>query len=422
MERKVKTGTLKAAAYTTNISTSVTSTLSPLLFSTFYAEYGISFGLLGLLVLINFCTQLFVDLIFSLYSHKFNIKITVRIMPMLAAAGLCVYAVFPALFPRAAYASLVVGTVIFAAANGLSEVLISPIIAAMPSDNPEREMSKLHSVYAWGVVAVVIISSLILNFAGKNNWYWLVLGWVAVPLTASILFMCTDLPEMATPEKTSAAVGMLTSRQMILCVLCIFFGGASECTMSQWSSGYIEQALQIPKIWGDIFGVAMFALMLGLGRSLYAAFGKKVYGVLVAGAAGATVCYLVAALSPVPVLGLIACALTGLCTSMLWPGSLIVVSDNFPKANVAVFALMAAGGDLGGAVGPQLTGVIADAVIASEKCAEFAAKLGMSAEQLGMKAGVLCCVIFPLLATVFFIMAYRGNKKKASLGNVSLQN
>ena len=49
-------------------------------------------------------------------------------------------------------------------AAGLCEVLLSPLVAALPSDNPERDMSKLHSVYAWGVVAVIILSTLFLTY------------------------------------------------------------------------------------------------------------------------------------------------------------------------------------------------------------------------------------------------------------------
>lgn len=217
---------------------------------------------------------------------------------------------------------------------------------------------------------------------------------------------------MQTPEKTAGAVGLFASKPLILCILCIFFGGASECTMSQWASGYLEQALGLEKIWGDIFGVAMFALMLGLGRTLYGAFGKRIYKVLIFGSAGAAVCYLAAALTPVPIIGLIACGLTGLCVSMLWPGSLIAVTDHFPNANVAVFALMAAGGDLGASIGPQITGLIADAVIASPSAANFAAELGWTAEQLGMKAGILCCAVFPILAVVFSVLIYKISKHK----------
>ncbi len=402
----------KYAAYSANISMSVIATLSPVLFSTFNERYGISFGLLGLLVLVNFCTQLLIDLVFSFASHKFNIALTVRIMPVLTVAGLFVYAFFPMLFPSSAYIWLVVGTIVFAASSGLSEVLISPVIAAIYPDNSEREMSKLHSVYAWGVVFVVIISSVVLNFIGKENWYYMVFGWMIIPVISIILFSVSKLPPMTTPERTSGAISIFGNKTLVLCVLCIFFGGASECAMSQWSSGYIEQALAIPKLWGDIFGTAMFAFMLGLGRTLYGIFGKRIYGILIGGSAGATVCYLVAALTPLPIAGLVACALTGFFTSMLWPGSLIVVSEKFPNANVAVFALMAAGGDLGGSIAPQITGIVADAVISAPNAAATAEKFGMTAEQLGMKAGILSCVIFPVLATLCFVLALRSRKKR----------
>ena len=65
--------TAKYACYFSNASMSVAGSITPLLFITFHTQYGISFTLLGLLALINYCTQLCVDLIFSFYSHKFNI-------------------------------------------------------------------------------------------------------------------------------------------------------------------------------------------------------------------------------------------------------------------------------------------------------------------------------------------------------------
>ena len=69
---------LKYACYTTNVSMSVVGNISPILFLTFHNLYGISYSLLGLLVLINFITQLSIDLIFSFFSHKFNIPLAVK--------------------------------------------------------------------------------------------------------------------------------------------------------------------------------------------------------------------------------------------------------------------------------------------------------------------------------------------------------
>lgn len=387
---------VKLACYTTNVSMSVVGNLSPILFLTFHALYGISYSLLGLLVLVNFFTQLIIDLIFSFFSHRFNIPRTVKLTPVLTVTGLLVYAVWPFLFPDTVYVGLVIGTIIFSLSGGLSEVLISPVIAAIPAENPDHEMSKLHSIYAWGVVGVILVSTLFLLLFGKQNWQWLALIFALIPLTASLLFFGAKLPELETPERVSGTLNMLKNKQVLICVAAIFFGGAAECTMAQWCSGYLEAAVGIPKVWGDIFGVALFSVMLGLGRTLYAKRGKFPERVLLLGGIGAAACYLIAALSGIPVIGLLACAMTGLCVSMLWPGSLIVASSRVPAGGVFIYALMAAGGDMGAAVGPQLVGIITDAVAAHPTFISLADSWNLTPEQVGMKLGMLVGMLFPL--------------------------
>ena len=400
---------LKYACYTTNITMAVVGNLSPVLFITFRNMYGISYSLLGLLVLINFVTQLTIDLIFSFFSHKFNIEKTVKLTPFIATIGLMLYALLPFAFPNNVYIALVVGTIVFSASGGLAEVLISPVIAAIPSKDPDREMSKLHSIYAWGVVFVVIISTLFILFVGGEYWQYLALLFTVVPITSFVLFFKSKVPKMETPKRVFGAVKALKNKTLWLCVGAIFLGGAAECTMAQWSSGYIERALGIEKLWGDIFGVALFGLTLGLGRSLYAKFGRNITKVLLWGAVGATVCYLTAAISNYPLLGLLACALTGFCVSMLWPGSLVVAQDYFPNGGVFIFAMMAAGGDLGASVGPQLIGVITDSVSSSPKMLAIADSLMLSPDQLGLKLGMFVGALFPLIAV--FVYLYIHKKK-----------
>lgn len=401
---------VKFACYSTNATMSVIANISPLLFITFRNLYGISYSLLGLLVLVNFVTQLTVDLIFSFFSHKFNIPLVVKLTPVISLSGLVIFTLAPIIFPSAVYLGLVIGTVIFSASGGLAEVLISPVIAAIPSEKPEREMSKLHSIYAWGVVFVIIFSTLFIRIFGGENWQYLCLILGIVPLFASILFAGAKIPEMTTPKNTSGALEFLKCRELWVCVFAIFLGGAAECTMAQWASVYIEIALGIPKIYGDIFGVAIFGLTLALGRSLYAKYGKNVTKVLLFGAIGAFICYTVAAISNVAIIGLIACAMTGLCASMLWPGTLVVAADKFPKAGVFIFALMAAGGDLGASVGPQLVGLIADFAIANESIANLALNFGLTPESFGMRLGMLVGALFPLLAIFVYLNIIKKQK------------
>lgn len=402
---------VKYACYISNVTMAAVGNLSPLLFLTFRQMYGISYTLLGALVAINFTTQLLVDLLFSLFSHRLNIPALIRTMPILAVVGFNVYALAPFVFTGSqVYIGLVVGTVVFSAASGLAEVLLSPIFAELPSENPDRDMSKLHSIYAWGVVGAVLFVTVFLLFF-RNQWYVLPLIFALIPLCGAVLFFTSKIPTMKTPEHTSGALKMFQNKSLWLCIIAIFLGGATECTMAQWASGYLEGALGIDKLWGDVFGVAMFAVALGFGRTLYAKFGKNIRKVLLLCAVGSVVCYLTAALMPVPVIGLFACALTGLCASMMWPGSLIVASEKFPDSGVFIYAIMAAGGDLGASLGPQMVGLVADGVSASAKLTAFAETLSLTVEQLGLRIGVLCGAIFPILAIFVFARLLSSKKR-----------
>jgi len=410
MERNVRR--LKLACYTASISMSVVANLSPLLFLTFRSLYGISYSLLGLLVLINFFTQLLVDIVFSFFSYKFNISRVVKVMPALSVLGLVIYASWPFFSPDTAYIGLVLGTVLFSLSSGLVEVLVSPIIAALPSQDPDREMSRFHSVYAWGVVFVVLFSTVFLLLFGSETWQYLALLLAVIPLTSCMLYCGAELPAMQTPEKMSGVLELLKNSCLWLCVLGIFLGGASELSMAQWCSGYLEQALRIPKVWGDILGVAVFSLMMGIGRSLYGKIGKHVERVLLLGSVGAGLCYLIAAVSPWPLLGLLSCAFTGFCVSMLWPGSLIAVADRVPNGGVFIYALMAAGGDFGAAIGPQLVGIVTDAAIANPTLVTIAQTMQLAPEQLGMKLGMLVGMLFPVAAIPVFVVLWKSRKKR----------
>ena len=377
---------LKTGCYVFGVTMAILINLSPVLFLTLRAQYGIAYSALGALVTVNFLTQLLVDLLFSFRPHYFNIPKVVRYAPLLAAAGLAIYGLWPLVLPGSAYLGLLLGTAVFSASGGLAEVLLSPVIAAIPSPDPDREMSRLHSAYAWGVGPVVLLSTAYLHIFGRESWYFLPLLLTAVPLAAFALLVGADFPDMA-PRETARTDPPLKSKTLWLCVAAIFLGGAAENTMSQWGSGYLEAALGIPKVLGDTLGVALFALTLGLGRSLYAKYGRRVERVLFFGSIGAALCYLTAALCGIPAVGLAACALTGLCTSLLWPGTLSAAAERIPGGGVVMYALLAAGGDLGSSVIPQLIGIITDLSAAQ---LPGGAPAGM---RLGMLLGSLCPIL-----------------------------
>ena len=403
----------KLACYMAYFTMSSIFCVPPLLFVTLRDTYGISYTLLGTLVLTNFCTQLGIDLLFTFFTHLFNPKKIVRMMPLVTSLGLAVYALIPTLFPQIAYVGLLLGTVIFSVSAGLSEVLLSPTIAAIPSDNPQRDMSTLHSLYAFGVLTMVVLSTVFLKVFGTENWMILVLILASFPVISAVLFMLSPMPDMDASHQSADVKD--TGRRaagLALCVGCIFFGSCAENAMSNWISGYMENALHIDKALGDILGVAMFAVLLGIARIGYGRFGKKILPVLLIGMIGSAVCYLTVAFSANTVLSLLACVLIGLFASMLWPGTLIMMEENIPYAGVTAFALMAAGGDLGAAVAPQLMGIVIDGVSAAPLASDLSAKLSLTPEEIGLKAGMLVCALFPIVGTVIVCLCMRFFKKR----------
>lgn len=378
----------KFACYSAYFTMSSVFSLPPLLFVTFHEMYGISWTLLGTLVLINFCTQFAIDTIFTIFSKRFNIRKVIIVMPLITSFGLLVYSLFPIFLPQLAYVGLAIGTVIFSVASGLCEVLLSPTIAALPSDDPKKDMSFLHALYAMGVLTVVIIGTLFIKLIGSEYWMYLTMFFAILPIISSVFFMVSPFPEMSTDSSsTNAEKSKNRTIGIILCVLCIFLGSCSENAMSNWVSSFLEAQLHLDKAIGDILGMAGFALLLMVTRLVYGKWGKKIIKVLLFSMIGASVCYLIVGLSNYAILSLIACALTGIFTSMLWPGTLIMMEENVPSVGVTAYALMAAGGDFGASVAPQLLGIVAD--------------------HASLQVGMLVCSAFPILGVVLLIIIQR---------------
>lgn len=242
---------------------------------------------------------------------------------------------------------------------------------------------------------------------------YLTIFWALLPIVSSVLFCTSPLPEINMTQSDNSPKARNRAAGLAACMVCIFLGSAAENAMTNWISVYMESALQVPKVMGDILGVALFAVLLGLGRTMYAKYGKNISSVLLCGMAGAVVCYLAAGVSPNPVVSMLACILTGLCTSMLWPGTLILMEERFPNPGVAAYALMAAGGDLGGSVAPQLLGVVVDTVSASGWANQMSASLSLSPEQIGMKVGMLVAALFPLIGVVVLLFIKKRFVKRA---------
>lgn len=386
--------------------------ITAILFIPMMDLYGFSYVQLGILVAVNFTAQVAVDIIFSGIIDKFGYRKIALPAILCGFLGLVLFAASPLIFDNV-FIGLMIATIIFSAASGLLEIMLSPITNSLPSENKGASMSLMHSFYAWGQAATIAITTLFVFIFGGENWQIMVMIWSLVPLVAFFMFAKAPFPETAEQGVGDTAKKTMFQPFYIIALLAIFFGAGTELVMAQWSSSFMEKALNMPKVVGDMLGMCGFAIMMGLGRTYYGIKGAqlKMTKVLILGSAVSAVCYITVAISPFNWLNILACAFSGLAVSLLWPGTLVVSSHRYPMAGSWLFAILAAAGDIGGAVAPWVTGMVTDYTRESPVTAWISTIFSGTAEQSAMRLSILVAAIFPILALVCHIALHRMFKK-----------
>ena len=398
------------ACYLGLATQAVINNLAPLLFILFQDEFGISYEKIGRLILINFLTQLAVDLLAAKFADKMGYRLTMCLAHIFCAAGLVSLGVLPKLMPSP-YLGLVISVVIYAIGGGMLEVQVSPLVNSIPSSGEKSSsMSLLHSFYCWGQVVVVLVTTLLLRFLGNGIWPFIPPLWAIMPLYN--LYRCFKIPypePVAESEKTPARV-LFRSGIFRIALILMLCAGAAELTMSQWSSLFAERGLGVPKVLGDLLGPCLFAVLMGVGRTLYGVLGHRLHlkRVLLLCGGLCVLCYLAAAFSRNPVLALAGCALCGFSVSLMWPGTFSLSAEYYPNGGTSMFAFLAVFGDLGCAVGPWMAGLVSDAV----QRAQAAAVPLETAESIGLRSGLLLGTIFPVLLLIGLL--FLRQRKEAS--------
>ena len=366
------------ACYLGFITQAISANFTPLLFLTFKASYGISLELIALIPLVFYLTQLLVDLVAVKFADIIGYRVSVIASQVVSALGLVLMAFLPELLPNP-FVGIIIAVVLYAIGSGLIEVLLSPIVEACPFDNKAGVMSLLHSFYCWGAVGVILGSTLFFAILGTEYWQILTLIWAVVPLVNTVNFFFCPIERLVEDGEGMRIGQLLRLPLFLLMILLMICVGASEATMTQWASAFTESALGVSKTIGDLAGPCMFAVFMGLSRVFYGKKSEKIdlSKVMLVCAVLCVSCYLIAALSPIPIIGLIGCALCGLAVGIMWPGTISISSQKCPRGGTAMFAFLALAGDLGAAVGPAMVGGIAEAVGGN------------------LKTGLLFAVIFP---------------------------
>lgn len=382
-----------AACYVGYVTQAIAANFAPLLFLTFQSSYGISLDRIALIPVVFYLTQLLVDLVASRFADRIGYRVCVVASQAVSALGLVLLAVLPELCP-APFAGILLAVVFYAVGSGIVEVLVSPIVEACPLDNKDGRMSLLHSFYCWGAVGVILGSTLFFAVFGTGRWRVLTLLWALVPLINLFQFLTCPLERLTQEGEGLAPRRLLRLPLLWLMILLMLCAGGAEATMAQWASAFTESALGVSKTVGDLAGPCLFAALMGVSRMLYGALSDRLdltRTMLFSGLL-CVVCYLLAALSPWPVLGLAGCALCGFSVGILWPGTISLSARNCPQGGTAMFAFLALAGDLGGTVSPALVGGLSELAGGN------------------LKTGLLAATIFPVLLAVGLFALRRRTK------------
>ena len=368
--------------------------LTPLLFVTLQGQFGLSFEQVGRLVLFNFASQLLTDIAATAVVDRLGAKAIALGGNVMAMLGLWTFALAPFRMDDP-YLGLLAGTVVFSVGSGLLEVIVSPIVERTPSERKSAVMQLLHAYYPIGKVSVTIVTGLLLFTFGTEHWPTFMLAWSVLPLANALAFATVRLPPMFEIGRRTRVRDLLRTRATWVAIAAIALAGATEVSLAQWASAFAERGLGVDKLTADLLGLGSFGVGMLVGRLWFGLRGADadLLPLMRRGAAASALAAVVMAFAGAAWLSLIATAVAGLTTSLLWPGVVSLTSARFPLAGASLFALLAAGGHGGAGLMPWTVGVAADQV----RTAPTWLVGDSTPEQIGLRVGVALAAL-PALA------------------------
>ena len=129
------------ACYLGYITQAITVNLAPLFFVIFQNQYGVSYTQIANLVLITFVIQIIVDASMVKLTPIVGYRRSAVFAHIFSVIGLVCLTILPRVMP--AYAGILISVFFYSIGGGLTEVVISPIVDALPGDDKEQAMGQL---------------------------------------------------------------------------------------------------------------------------------------------------------------------------------------------------------------------------------------------------------------------------------------
>ncbi|MDE5617971.1 MAG: MFS transporter [Clostridia bacterium] len=387
----------------------VGNNLIPILLTVFSAIYDTTLAQLSAIVTINFAVQIPADMLSVKICEKLGYRVSITIAQLISLCGLIMLGTLP-LISGGNYAALVCSAALVSVGGGLTEVIVSPLTDSIPSGISCKKLAMLQSSYCWASCAIIAITSLTVGAIGYNMWYILPLALTALPICNIVIFSVVKLPEVTKTPPPKEIKNWGSNPTFYILIAIMFCAGAAEVTMTQFSSLFAEQSLGLNKQLGDVLAPCAFAAAMGLGRiAVGVSKGQNADKLMTMAAASCSICYITAAIIPLPAISLCACALCGFTVSVMNPCAYALASEKLAGGSVLLFSILAIAADIGCTAGPALTGAITDAVSKFPK--SVMTYLGLNAQTLALRLGIAAGAIFPAILTVVCLILKKSKNK-----------
>lgn len=398
----------RIGCYINFFSDAVDNVFLGLLFTTFVTEFDIGIIKLAAISSIVFGVQAVLIPVASLLTGRIGFRRMAVAMQVLNFIGVAGLGVFPYIMPSP-FIGLVMASIIFALGNGICEAINNPIFESLPLENKDAEMNRLHSVFSFGQVIVILVSTLYFVTIGKEHWRYLAILFGLVALFNMFIFLKAPFGEVV-EEKERTPLGKIISQKLfIILVIILICNGPVEMCMANWTSLFAEQGLHVSKTVGDLLGPCLFAVGMGISRLLYGIKGARI-NLEKAMVYCGFVCfagYAVVVFSPIPLISLIGCGIVGISTGIICPGCVCILAKSFPKGGIPMFGIMILFQYLGNTVTNSMIGRVTTYVEHTVPAICLKMFPVTDPYELGLRTALFFVTILAFIMFIFIWAAYK---------------
>ena len=144
------------ASYIGYVIQAMVINFAPLLFVMFQKEFNLSISKISALIVVNFAAQLLMDILSSIYVDKLGYRKCIIAAHIFATFGVASLSFLPDIMNNH-FIGLLISMFFSGLGGGIIEVVVSPVVEALPTKSKSASMSLLHSFYSWGHFFIVIL-------------------------------------------------------------------------------------------------------------------------------------------------------------------------------------------------------------------------------------------------------------------------